>query len=167
MEYSVTKRELSPQPVLVIRRRVQPSGIAPALAELLQRIFLYAQQTGTALAGQPFMRYLEWGPGLLTIEAGLPIAAPHSSPPRKSKAPEDGRGNEDISAGTLPGGLVAMTTHAGPYEKLLDAHAAIQVWIEAQGLATAGAPWESYVTDPADYPDPQDWKTEVFWPLAG
>jgi len=29
----------------------------------------------------------------------------------------------------------------------------------------AGAPWESYVTDPADYPDPADWKTEIFWPV--
>ena len=58
-----------------------------------------------------------------------------------------------------------MTTHTGPYDKLTEAHAAIQVWIEDQGLVTAGAPWESYVTDPADYHDPADWKTEIFWPV--
>ena len=27
-----------------------------------------------AIAGQPFTRYLDWGPGLLTIEAGIPVA---------------------------------------------------------------------------------------------
>jgi hypothetical protein len=27
-------------------------------------------------------------------------------------------------------------------------------------------PWEAYLNDPADYPNPQDWKTEVCWPLG-
>ena len=66
----------------------------------------------------------------------------------------------------LPGGFVATTTHSGSYDKLNEAHAAIQQWIQAEGLTPAGAPWESYTTDPADYPDPKDWKTEIFWPLA-
>ena len=37
--------------------------------------------------------------------------------------------------------------------------------IPAQPILS-GAPWESYVTDPADHPDPADWRTEVYWPLA-
>jgi AraC family transcriptional regulator len=120
---------------------------------VLGGVFQYAQRTGAALAGQPFTRYLESGPGLITIEAGMPIAAP-------------GSGDGNILADTLPGGFVATTIHSGPYDGLTAAHAAIQVWIEQQGLAAAGAPWESYVTDPADYPDPADWKTEIFWPLV-
>ena len=51
-------------------------------------------------------------------------------------------------------------------EKLPEAHAAIQQRIETQGLLAAGPPWETYTTDPADFPDPQDWKTDVFGPLA-
>jgi AraC family transcriptional regulator len=154
MDYSITKKEIAPQPVLMVRRRVKPSEIAATLAEALGLVFQYAQRTGAALAGQPLTRYLEWGPGLITMEAGMPVVALVS-------------GEGDVAADTLPGGLVATTTHAGTYDKLAEAHAAIQVWIEAQGLVAAGAPWESYVTDPADYPDPKDWKTEVFWPIAG
>ncbi len=76
MEYSITTKELSPQPVLVVRRRVKPSEIGATLAEGLGLVFhTYAQRTGAALAGPPLARYLEWGPGLLTIEAGMPIAA--------------------------------------------------------------------------------------------
>jgi AraC family transcriptional regulator len=152
MEYSITTKQIAPQPVLIVRRRVKPSEIAKTLAESLGGVFQHAQRTGAALAGQPFTRYVDWGPGLITMEAGMPVAALMS-------------GEGEVAADTLPGGLVATTIHTGPYDKLTEAHAAIQVWIEAQGLVATGAPWETYVTDPADYPDPKDWKTEVFWPV--
>ena len=42
----------------------------------------------------------------------------------------------------------------------------VERWIEEHGYQVAGAPWESYVTDPAEVPDPADWRTEVCWPLA-
>jgi AraC-like DNA-binding protein/effector-binding domain-containing protein len=155
MEYSIAKKMLSPQPVLVVRRRVKPDQIASTLAEALGQVFLHAQQNGLALAGHPLTRYVEWGPGLLTIEAGLPVAA-HSG----------ANSSGEVRADTLPGGWAAATTHSGPYDKLTSAHAAVEQWIESQGLTTQGAPWEVYVTDPAEYPDPKDWKTEIFWPLA-
>jgi AraC family transcriptional regulator len=71
-----------------------------------------------------------------------------------------------VIADTLPGGLVATMMHVGPYDKLTESHAAIQQWIEAEGFVATGAPWEFYITDPADFPDPADWKTELFWPVA-
>ncbi|HTW66872.1 MAG TPA: AraC family transcriptional regulator [Bryobacteraceae bacterium] len=155
MEYSITKKMLNPQPVLIVRRRVKPDEIANTLAQTLGQVFLHAQQNGMAIAGQPFTRYLEWGPGLLTIEAGLPVAA-HAGVEE----------NGDVRAGTLAGGWAAVTTHAGPYDQLAGAHAAVQQWIETEGLTAHGAPWEVYVTDPADYPDPKEWRTEIFWPVA-
>jgi AraC family transcriptional regulator len=39
-------------------------------------------------------------------------------------------------------------------------------WMEANGYRPGGAPWESYVTDPGEFPDVKDWRTEVYWPLA-
>jgi AraC family transcriptional regulator len=152
MAYSIETKELSSQPALVIRRRINRSELAATLGALYGRIFQYSQQSGAALAGPPFTRYLEWGPGLIHIEAGMPVAA---------AVP----GNGEIAADALPSGPVAFATHAGPYETLNEAHAAVEIWIAAQGLAPAGPPWESYVTDPADFPNPADWKTEIFWPL--
>jgi effector-binding domain-containing protein len=66
---------------------------------------------------------------------------------------------------TLPGGTVASTIHAGTYETLPEAYAALEVWIESHGLQSAGVPWEEYITDPAEHPDPKDWRTEVLWPV--
>jgi AraC-like DNA-binding protein/effector-binding domain-containing protein len=157
MTYAIAKRDLTPRPVLVVRRRIKPADLANTLAEVLGQIFLHAQQHGMALAGQPFTRYIEWGPGVWTIEAGLPVAA----------LSKDSSGAQvDVRADTLPGGPAATTTHAGAYDGLMRAHAAVQQWIEAEGLVAAGAPWEVYVTDPADFPDPKGWKTDLFWPLA-
>lgn len=155
--YSVIRKTLEAQPVLVQRRKVKRSSIAATIAEVLPQVFLYAQQRGIALAGLPLTRYVEVTHGFVTIEPGMRIAAP-TAPPASEGSP--------VLAATLPGGPAASTLHTGPYEGLPDAYAAIEQWIEAQGLASAGAPWECYINDPSEHPDPKDWKTEVFWPLA-
>jgi effector-binding domain-containing protein len=154
MAYSITKKELTPQPVLIVRRRVKRSDIAATIAEALPPIFMYAQQNGIALAGLPFTRYVDMGPGLITMEPGMRVSSANSS------------GGGEIVADTLPGGPVATTVHAGPYDKLSDAYAAIEEWMGKEGLVPAGPPWESYLNDPSDFPDPMDWKTEVCWPVA-
>ena len=155
MTYSVTKQVIAPQPVLVVRRTVKRSEIASTIGEVLPRVFQYAQQSGIPLVGPPFARYVEVGPGLLTIEPGMRVAA--------AGVVVSGA---EVVADTLPGGPVAVTTHVGPYDQLHEAYVALEEWMKAEGLKAGGAPWESYVTDPADFPDPADWKTEVFWPLA-
>jgi len=159
MAYTITTSELMPQPVLVVRRRVRRSDIAATLAEQLGRIFQHIQRSGGAIAGQPFTRYLDWGPGMLTLEVGLPVASP--------VAGEPGGGAQGILSAVLPGGLAALTTHTGTYEQLNEAHAAVQVWIEDNGLKVTGAPWETYVTDPAEVPDPAQWQTQIVWPVQG
>src|SRR5580704_7929678 len=77
-----------------------------------------------------------------------------------------GHGRRRNAVRVLPGGPVALGIHAGPYEGLSETHAAIERWIEANGYRPDGAPWEQYVTDPAEHPNPADWRTEVYWPLA-
>lgn len=154
MAYSITKKELAPQPVLIVRRRVKRSEIAANIGEALPHIFVHAQQNGIALAGLPFTRYVEMGPGLITMEPGMRVTSPGAA------------GQGEVIADTLPGGPAVTTIHAGRYDKLSEAYAAIEEWMEREGLVAAGAPWESYLNDPSDFPDPKDWKTEVIWPVA-
>ncbi len=159
MTYTVTKTSLAPQPVLMVRRSVKRSEIAATIADALQKIFLYAQQNGIALTGLPLARYPEVGQGLVTIEPAMRVAA-------ASAAAGGISGSGEVIADTLPGGPAATTLHAGKYEDLHEAYGAIAVWMREQGVESCGAPWECYVTDPAEHPDPKDWKTEIFWPLA-
>jgi AraC family transcriptional regulator len=149
---SIERRQIAPQHILFVRFRVARHELAAAIGEGLGKAFPYSQRAGLAIAGRPFTRYLSTGPGLYSIEVGMPVAT----------APN---GEGQVAAATLPGGPVVVAVHAGPYDQLAEAYAALERWIEANGYRTGGAPWESYITDPADLPDPADWRTEVYWPL--
>jgi AraC family transcriptional regulator len=150
---TIERRELAARPALVIRRRIARADLQSTLADCFGRVFGYCHKAGLPLDGRPFTRYLSTGPGLWTIEAGKPMAA-------------QAAGEGDIEPVMLPGGPVAMAVHGGSYEELTDTYTVLERWIEAQGFRAGDAPWESYITDPAEHPDPKDWRTEVYWPIA-
>jgi len=35
-----------------------------------------------------------------------------------------------------------------------------------EGRSVGGPPWEIYLTDPGERPDPQTWETQIILPLA-
>ena len=151
---SVSQKQLAPRPALIVRRKIASSELAQTLGEVLGRVFTYAQRNAIPIAGQPFTRFVTTGRGLITIEIGLPVGA---------AAPGEG----EIEATELAGGPASVAIHVGPYDKLGETHAAIERWIDAHELETRGAPWETYVSDPAHVPDPAKWETEVVYPLRG
>ena len=158
MEYKITRQELAAQPVLVVRRRVRRAEIAATIGAALPKVFLHAQQRGLAIAGYPITRYLETSVGLVTLEIGMRVTA-HSG----DWTVADGQG--EVLAETLPAGSAAATIHFGPYDQLQDAYAAVEEWTAANGFRQNGAPWEAYLNDPADHPNPEDWKTGIYWPF--
>jgi AraC-like DNA-binding protein/effector-binding domain-containing protein len=153
MPLTIVVKENPEQPILLIRRRIARSELTSMLAECFGTLFSHGHSNGLPVAGWPLARYISMGAGLLTVEAAMPVAAP---------VPASGQ----MQPGTLPAGPAAFAVHAGPYAQLPETHAAIERWIEAQGFQIRGAPWECYVTDPAQHPEPADWRTEVYWPLA-
>ena len=159
MEYAVSRKDLTAQPVLVVRRRVRRAEIAAAIAAELPKVFHHAQQRGIAIAGYPITRYLETSVSLVTLEMGMRVTD-------RSGEWTAGEAEGDVWAETLPGGPAAVTLHSGPYDQLQAAYAALEEWIAANGFHATGAPWEAYLNDPADHPNPQDWKTEVCRPVG-
>lgn len=150
---SIERQEIAAQPVLFVRARIARHELAAAIGSGIGQSYMQAQKAGVALAGPPFARYPDVSAGVMTVECGMPVAAPAS-------------GEGAVEAGTLQGGPVVVAMHAGHYEQLTQTYAAIERWMEEQGLQKGGAPWESYVTDPAEHPDPADWRTLVYWPIA-
>ena len=148
---SIERKEVEPMPFLFVRRQASQSEIAQTLAECFGIAFGHAMKSGLPIAGFPLARYPVVGP-LMTIEAGVPLLKP--------VAPEG-----DLEYGELHGGPVVFAVHGGPYDRLGDSHAAILRWIQERGLRVTGPHWEWYVTDPAEHPNPEDWRTHIYYPL--
>lgn len=151
---SITRKEIEAQPILFIQRRIVHTELQTSMAECFGTLFGHAMQTGLAIAGRPTARYVDTGPGLWTVDFVLPLAKPAEA-------------QDDMQDGFLYAGAVACAIHAGPYEELAETNAAVERWIEEHGFTINGSPWESYITSPAEEPDPKNWITEVYWPISG
>lgn len=152
--YEITSRNLAAQPTAVVEATVPVTEISTWLPGVYAEVFEHLRRLGIAPAGPPFARYLLL-PEVFEVEAGLPV--PESLPDT-----EPGAGR--VRRGSLPGGPVAVTTHIGPYERLGEALAAVDSWIEEHDGEPAGAHWEVYFSDPRHEPDPARWRTDVVRP---
>ena len=68
-------------------------------------------------------------------------------------------------AGAIGGYIGARLAHAGA-DVVLFARGAHLRAMQQQGVRPGGSPWESYITDPAEHPDPANWRTDVYWPIT-
>ena len=152
MSYEITKKTIDEVPFLYMHSQVKPEDIATALANSLVPVFQFATEKGIPFAGYPTARYVSFGPGMVTIEAGMPVMG-------------EAEGTDEILVGSLMGGEVISTIHKGPYDSLNLGHEALQQWMMDNNAASGGAPWEVYITDPGEVPDPAEWLTEIIHPL--
>ncbi len=150
----VSRETVEATATIAALRRVDKNEIAAALAECLPAAFGYAMEHGLTMTGPPFVRHHGQSAAFVDIEAGVPI----------SEAAEVD--HDMLTAGTLPGGDAAVAIHVGPYETLGDTHAVIDRWMSDNGVSPSGGPWEIYLTDPGEVPDPSDWQTKIVWPIA-
>ena len=59
----------------------------------------------------------------------------------------------------------AMTVHRGGYSTLSEAYGAIVSWIIENGYEIVGAPFDLYIKTQFDSLSPEDWETEVYFPI--
>lgn len=148
MAYEVTREERPATPALVMTRRTPLPELSEALGAILPAVFEHATSRGIAIVGAPFARYTGWSASGVDLTAGLPVADP-------------GTGEGEITPLVIPAGAYARTIHPGSYDALNLAHEAVEQWLASQGLAAGEATYEFYLTDPGQYPDEADWRTEV------
>jgi AraC family transcriptional regulator len=149
---SIERKEIAPLPFLYVRTQASQSELSQALGKCFGIVYTHCMKAGLELAGFPLARYAVVGP-LMTIEAGVPLLQP--------TVPEG-----EMEYCELPGGSVVFAIHGGPYDQLGDTHAAVLRWMQEHNLRAAGPHWEWYVTDPTEHPDPADWRTHIYYPLA-
>ena len=72
---------------------------------------------------------------------------------------------QDKADKIMEGTLCAVTVHKGSYSTLSDAYGALTAWIAENGYAGNGAPYDIYVKTGFDNLSPEEWETEVYFPV--
>lgn len=105
------------------------------------------------MADAPRLYYTRWDLGDCDITAAVPV--------------EPGAtGRSGVELTTFPACKALCVTHIGPYEGLHESWTLLWAEMQRRGLQPGGHPWDRYVTDPAEEPNPANWITELNIPLA-
>ena len=155
--------DLEPQTTAAVRIQ-QPMAeldLASAFDRFMPLVASRIGERGGTIGGPPFGRYHQFGPDVVDVEIGFPVATTPDLPRLASVDPGD------VGLSELPGGPVARTVHLGPYDRLAGTYDALHDWIHAQpGYDDGPGAWESYVDDPRAASDMAALRTEVLWPLV-
>lgn len=153
MNYDITTQTIDAATYLCGSARCEPSAIAETLGKLIPAAYAHATKEGIEMVGPPTTLYDSWSPGMVSIKAGVPVAA-------------GATGTDDIAVVAFEAGEAITTIHTGAYDGLGDAHAALDVFLHENGLTAAGPLREVYLTDPGEVPNPDEWKTQLIWPVT-
>jgi len=154
MPYDVRIKEQGAQPIVSVRTHTSLARISETMGQAFGEIFGYLGQLGVQPAGPPLSIYHdpEFKEDDLDIEIGVPCERRLAG-----KGHLDGR--------ELPGGPVATTLHAGPYDSIGQAYQALYAWIQEHGHETDGPPREVYLVSFGQTQNPDEFRTELAWPL--
>jgi effector-binding domain-containing protein len=162
-----------PEPILEERKAQHYVGIRshvtmqelPTAMDQLGEVFRWLERKGEVPTGAPFIRYL-----LIDMEAKLEIDV---AVPVASAMIGEGRMIADV----LPAGRYVTLLYTGDYRNLIGVTAELLAWAEKRDLrwdtwpaSPRGEGWrariETYLTNPAEEPDPEKWQTELAFLLA-
>ena len=72
----------------------------------------------------------------------------------------------NVTFRTIPPVLVASTTYKGPYEQMTEVNEALARWVRDNGYEFAGAAFNIYHVSPHETSNPEEYVTEVCYPIA-
>jgi hypothetical protein len=151
MEYVVRLEQHGGRPLAVVRRRAASHELARVVSDACGTVWNVIRSQRVSGAGRHVAVYLD---GQINLEVGVELDGPFS-------------GYREVVASAIPPGLVATTTHFGPYGRLHEAHEAIRRWCAHNGHTLAGLNWEIYGHWEDEWNgDPSKICTDVFYLLV-
>jgi effector-binding domain-containing protein len=156
MEITVEEKEFPGVGFIAIKHAITDKNQLGALMGAdMGALMNFMKTRELQMFGPPFTRYLVWGDGendTLVFETAIPVN-------------NEVEGQGDIYYATIEACKVASAIHKGAYDQIGMAYLAIENYLKEHEIAVAGAPWESYLTNPQEEPDTSKWMTEVFYPI--
>lgn len=128
MEYEVRLQRVSSRPLAVVQRRARLHELSKVVPDACGTVWGVVRAQQVPGAGRHVAVYLD---NQINLEVGVELDAPFG-------------GFGEVVGSATPAGLVATTTHYGPYGRLHEAHEAIRRWCGENGHTLAGPNWEIY-----------------------
>ncbi len=148
--YPVQVQRLESVPVAVIRRQAKPADLSRLVPECCGLVW-EVMRAQKVKAGRHVAIYWD---GSIRLEVGVELHAPFSE-------------HGEVVRSATPAGVVASTTHFGPYAGLGAAHDAVREWCGANHHRLAGPSWEIYGHwDPEWNSDPSRIRTDIYYLLT-
>jgi effector-binding domain-containing protein len=138
------------RPLAVVRRRAPQAELSKVVPEACGTVWSALRTHQVSGAGRHVAVYLDCE---INLEVGVEMNAPFA-------------GCGEVVGSATPAGLVATTTHRGPYGLLGEAHEAIYRFCADNGHVLAGPNWEVYGHWQQEWDrDPSAIVTDVFYLL--
>jgi effector-binding domain-containing protein len=151
MNYEFRILQTPERSLMGVSTQAKPGELPKTILGSLDKVWAYLKKE-SAKADHNVVVYRAYDrvSGIKDIDVGVQVDSPLP-------------GNGLVVPLTTPAGLVATTTHIGPYEKLGDASTALIAFCRDQGHPIVGPMWEEYGDWNAD---PSQLRTEVFARIA-
>jgi len=152
----VAVREFAPTAAIVTTGRAGYSSIEEWCDDAFGRLYGHLAASGAAPAGPGSANYTQefYAEDLGDVRAWVPVA--HELP-----------AGEDITFTSIPGGRHAVFIHHGDFVDFDLSYGLLGRWVATHAESLAGAAVrEHYVIGPADSTSPEDWRTEICWPIT-
>ena len=147
MRHHVELTRVGPLHTAVIRDRIPARELSRFVPAACGEVWTFIRKPGLPKPGRNLALYLDRAG---SVECGVEVSSPFT-------------GNDRVISSHTPGGLVATTTHFGPYISLVETHRAIETWCSAQGHQMSGASWELYGHWQEEWTsDPSKIRTDVY-----
>jgi effector-binding domain-containing protein len=126
--YQVRVERARSLPLAVVRLRARKQELPKVVPEACGTVWRVIRAQQVAGAGRNVAVYLDCE---INLEVGVELETPFG-------------GFDEVVDSATPSGLVATTTHFGPYQLLHNAHEAIRQCCAEHGHTMAGPSWEIY-----------------------
>ena len=142
-------------PTAVIRGVVPVGELANFFDRSFTTLATVAASQNVAITGPAYALYHRPPTDTADLEVGFPTSEPIEA-------------TDGVEVGSLPAGRVTRAIHQGGYDQLGTSWGQLEQWIRDQGLEPAASSfWEVYVTEPRPDMDPDELRTELYWPVTG
>lgn len=154
MPYDISIKQIPAQFAAVVRADATAATMPDIIRDGFTAAAAAVQASGAAFAGPPFFS-MSTPPDEdpTEIEVGFPVAAPFTD-------------RDGVLGVEVPAMMVAAAVHRGPYDEVGPVYQAVWAWIQEHGHAGVGAPREVYLNSPGDTTKPEDYLTEIQFPIS-